>query len=141
MSTWITVVSSIGAGSFGSIVVFFGSRYVARSSRRAAAITTAATAQVENRKVDLDEFREFKVTYREELESMKSRLKQAEAHSDKALKLLQEAINHIDILRGSMVQAGLTPGPLPSTLRAVRWEAFARRTYNENGTPMQEASE
>lgn len=138
MSTWVTVVTSVSAGSFGSIVVYLGSRYVARSAKRAAAITAAATTQVENRKVDLDEFREFKLTYREDLELMKSRLRQAEAHSDKALKLLQEAINHIDTLRSSMIQAGLTPGPLPTPLKAVRWEAFSRRSYNENGSAAEE---
>lgn len=134
MSTWVTIVSSVGAGSLGSVFVYAGSRYVARSSRRAAQITTEATAQVENRKVDLDEFREFKITYREELKAMKIRLEQAETHSNKMLSLLQVAIGHIDSLSATMVRAGLTPHPLPASLKTARWEAFTRRTYNENGS-------
>lgn len=97
--TWIALGMS-------PVFVYLGNRYMAKQSRDAA----RSTVDVDQRKVDQEAFDSFVSRYEDERRRLTEKL-------DRTNTWLFAAFAYIGELRHDMQEAGITPRPVPDTIR------------------------
>jgi hypothetical protein len=104
--SWTTdLLGIVGGGGLTAALTYLGARRAAKQAEKAA----DRQADLDSRRVGIDEFEVFKKTYKEE---------RAEDHKEllRLRGLLRTAIGHITSLRATMRGADVTPPPLPGDL-------------------------
>lgn len=111
MSIPLDALLAAAAAVFGSTTVYAGTRMTARK-----------TAEVENRKVDQNEFELFKKSYLETIQEFKERYTEQEEKIDKMEHLLRLALQHIQDLRKDMRKHDVRPSQQPpAELETLLW--------------------
>lgn len=112
----LVVASSVITG----ILVYLGNRYVARQTRAVGEQQVA----VDQRKVDQEAFDRFIARYEYDRERQEEEMDEQRSVLENTRALLRTALKHINLLRGELRRASVTPPPLPDQLETVPWGLF-----------------
>jgi hypothetical protein len=103
--SWTELATGIGGGGAAGFLTYLGARRAAKASEEVA----ARQADLDSRRVRIDEFQAFEATYNRNLEADHKEM-------DRLRGLLRTAIGHISSLRATMRGANVPPPPLPTDL-------------------------
>jgi hypothetical protein len=120
MSVLELIMSSVGGFTVSGLLIYAGTRYTARKSSEVG----STLAQIEDRKVNLDEFRTFTERYDSDMSHMRERLAESAEELGEARSTLKIAINYIMSLRHTMRKNAMWPDPIPEKLdRYYTWRS------------------
>ncbi|MFF8831395.1 hypothetical protein [Streptomyces sp. NPDC015131] len=102
------LVTALGGGGVTGVLAYLGIRYTARKSSE----VQRAAIEVDQRKVDREQFEEFKESYREEMTRLTTTVEKQQG-------IIRSAIRHIRTLRFELARHSIPPPPLPEELETV----------------------
>lgn len=107
-----TVLGGLG---LGGILTYLGTRYSAKKT----AEPGMAMADVELRKLTLEQMKEILIRHDNEITGLSSKLEKSQEDVKVARKLLKLALMHIGAMRRDMRRGGVTPPDLPLELHNI----------------------
>ncbi|PRH79414.1 hypothetical protein C6N75_10040 [Streptomyces solincola] len=110
-----TLITALGGGTMTGFLAYLGMRYTAQKSSE----VQRASVEVEQRKVDREQFEAFKTAYREERQQDQEELDRLANKIEAQAALLRIAVRHIRVLRSELAQNQVPPPPLPVELEMV----------------------
>ncbi|MFD8117103.1 hypothetical protein [Streptomyces microflavus] len=109
------LITALGGGTMTGFLAYLGIRYTARQSGE----VQRAAIEVEQRKVDREQFESFKQAYREERQQDQEELERLSEKLNAQAVLIRSAVRHIRVLRSELARNQIPPPPLPVELEVV----------------------